>query len=87
MAKEIKNEERKRKRLRGRAQKLTDTDLLQVMRLRADARATREEGRAAASSSRPQSGRASTEGTAPAGDSRPAGDEEDAKADHRSAEE
>lgn len=34
LAKELRNEERKRKRLKVRARQLTDEDLLQVLRLR-----------------------------------------------------
>ena len=38
LAKELRNEERKRKRLKERAKQLTDVDLLQVLRLREEAR-------------------------------------------------
>ena len=40
LAKDLRNEERKRRRLKDRAKQLTDDDLLQVLRLRAEAKNT-----------------------------------------------
>ena len=51
MAKEVRNEERKRKRLRERAKQLTEEDLLQVLRLREERAAKR--GEATEGASRP----------------------------------
>ena len=87
LAREIKNEERKKRRLRDKAQKLSDSELLQVLRLREDTRALSAARAAAASSQAAEEAGTSGDQTEAAGASRPAASREASPAKERREEE